>query len=150
MKKFLGNREVKKEILNFNVHSISKSSIKSVEKLLTDKPQSFHKDKIYRVSVAAAPLATWVKATLEHATLMRTVSPLENELDVANKAMIIGQQRLNECENELKNVNDKVSVLKQDFGNRTREAESYRIEFKKTDSRLSSAKIVFESLSSKC
>ncbi|CAN0333381.1 unnamed protein product [Ectocarpus sp. 8 AP-2014] len=65
MKKFLGNRGVKEDILNFDARRIDPQLRAKVTKLLTQKSASFEHANIYRVSVAAAPLATWVKANIK-------------------------------------------------------------------------------------
>ena len=54
MKKFLGNRGVKDEILTFDAHRISGEMRKDVAKLLKNKASSFDHATITRVSVAAA------------------------------------------------------------------------------------------------
>ena len=64
MKKFLGQRGVKDEILNYDAHQMSPAIRKSVGKVLRAKASSFDDANIYRVSVAAAPMALWVKANV--------------------------------------------------------------------------------------
>ena len=51
----------------------------AVEELLRTKPRSFEHAVIYRVSVAAAPLAAWVKANLEYSRVLRKIAPLEQQ-----------------------------------------------------------------------
>jgi dynein heavy chain 2 len=53
MKKFLSNRGVKDDILNYDAKRISPELRKSVAKLLKKKPASFEDDNIKRVSIAA-------------------------------------------------------------------------------------------------
>ena len=149
MKKFLGNREIKHEILNFDISKSNVSVIKSVEKLLDIKEESFREEKIYRVSVAAAPLAAWVKANLKYAIVSKNINPLREELRVANTSIQMGEKRLKESENELDVINNLLCKLKADFSKRTRDAESCRIDYDKTESKLSRAKILLENLGSK-
>ncbi len=66
MKKFLGGRGVKESIINFDARRITPAIHKSVSKLVTEKAHSFEDAVIYRVSVAAAPMAAWVKANLRY------------------------------------------------------------------------------------
>eukprot|EP00965_Chrysotila_dentata_P015557 515138-Pleurochrysis_carterae.AAC.1 len=77
MKRFLGNRSVKDEILNFDSRKITPEIRDSVNQLLKTKPNSFEHANIYRVSVAAAPLAAWVKANLEYSQVLHKIQPLE-------------------------------------------------------------------------
>ena len=64
MKKFLSNRGVKDDILNYDAKRISSELRKNVAKLLKKKPASFDDANIQRVSIAAAPMACWVKANI--------------------------------------------------------------------------------------
>jgi dynein heavy chain 2 len=73
MKGFLGQRTVKDEIMNFDVRRISKQTRDAVEKLLIEKKDSFEESVIKRSSLAAAPLALWVKANLEYAMVVEKV-----------------------------------------------------------------------------
>ncbi len=92
---------VKDEIINFDAHRISPESRKKVADLLKKKAASFDpkvqrncKQKMAepslirdalvhqnakRASVAAAPLAAWVKANLQYSAIVEKIAPLENE-----------------------------------------------------------------------
>ena len=52
----------------------------SVTDILREKGNSFEHAVIYRVSVAAAPLAAWVKANLEYSSVLHKIAPLEQAL----------------------------------------------------------------------
>ena len=147
MKKFLGNRAVKNEILHFDVNSISNSVIRTVENLLKTHPKSFENEVISRVSSAAAPLAAWVKANLRFAVVMKQVSPLKKELSLADADVLRGQERLKLCENKLYELENTVEKLKLDFSDLTRVAEANRIELAKMRTRLSNAQSLLENLS---
>lgn len=146
MKKFLGNRGVKNEILNFDVTKTNSCVVKSVDNLLKSKSKSFDDKIISHVSVAAAPLAAWVKANLEYVFIIENVRPLEEEHSAADAEITKGQERLKACEEELYKNNELVSNLKMDFSNRTRQAETYRMDLIKTESRLSSAESLLGNL----
>ncbi|CAN0042899.1 unnamed protein product [Ascophyllum nodosum] len=126
MKKFLGNRGVKEEILNFDAHRIDPQLRAQVSKLLHQKSTSFEQATIYRVSVAAAPLATWVKANIKYSLILEKIRPLEEELEEAVVALDKSQARLTQCEDELAAIDRRASELKEEFARRTREAETLR------------------------
>ncbi|CAM9131219.1 unnamed protein product, partial [Ectocarpus sp. 4 AP-2014] len=126
MKKFLGNRGVKEDILNFDARRIDPQLRAKVTKLLTQKSASFEHASIYRVSVAAAPLATWVKANIKYSTILEKIQPLEEELHEAVAALDKSQARLTQCEEELAAIDRKAAQLKEEFAQRTREAETLR------------------------
>jgi dynein heavy chain 2 len=127
MKKFLGQRGIKEDILNFDASSISNSPIKNqVENLLRSKSNSFDAATIMRTSVAAAPLAAWVKANFRYSGVLEKIKPLTDELNKAEQVLKKSQKRLDDCEAELAQIDEKVAELKADFGARTREAETLR------------------------
>ncbi|KAF1791084.1 P-loop containing nucleoside triphosphate hydrolase [Phytophthora cactorum] len=105
MKKFLGNRGVKEDILNYDAHRITPEISKAVTKLVKSKTSSFDHETIYRVSVAAAPLATWVKANLKYSMVLNKIEPLETDLAEAKRSLEASQQRLLQCETEILRVN---------------------------------------------
>ena len=97
MKTFLGQRNVKDQILNFDAHNITpgisysnlylhtlttKLEIRAkVEEHLERCKSSFDPKTIMHASVAAAPLASWVKANISYSSVLESVAPLEKELD---------------------------------------------------------------------
>lgn len=101
MKKFLGGRGVTDEILNFDAKRITNDVRKQVAKLLKAKTSSFDQGTIHRVSVAAAPLAAWVKANLRYSLVLTKIQPLTDDLEQANEVLKTSEVRLNECEKEL-------------------------------------------------
>lgn len=127
MKKFLGSRGIKDEILTYDAHRITPALMKQVSSLLRSKSNSFDAATIYRVSVAAAPLAAWVKANIKYAMVLERIQPLEKELQSAEKSLKKSQQRLESCEAELAEIDEKVAALKDNFGKKTREAETLRV-----------------------
>ena len=70
---------MKDEIINFDSRNITPEIHDSVSELLAQKANSFEHNTIYRVSVAAAPLAAWVKANLEYAVVLKKVGPMMQE-----------------------------------------------------------------------
>ncbi len=100
MKTFLGQRNVKEQILNFDAHNVTPGkSLKrillrtqanyypykeirdKVEEHLEKCKNSFDPKTIMHASVAAAPLASWVKANISYSSVLESVAPLEKELD---------------------------------------------------------------------
>merc|ERR1719281_2298259 len=66
MKKFLAGSGAIQRIMNFDPRQISPEVRQDVEKLVKEKENSFVHSTIYRVSVAAAPLAKWVTACVQY------------------------------------------------------------------------------------
>ena len=123
MKKFLSNRGVKEDILNYDAKRISQDLRKNVAKLIKKKAASFEAANIQRVSIAAAPMAAWVKANIKYSLVIEKIEPLEAELEEEVTKLEQSQKRLKRCEDELREIDDRVANLKTEFGSRTAEAE---------------------------
>jgi len=139
MKKFLGNRGVKDEILNFDAHRISPEMRRDVARILKQKPLSFEQSNITRVSVAAAPLAAWVKANIRYSVILETLEPLENQLASEEQTAVRCKQRLDKCEAEIAEIDERVLDLKNEFGSKTREAEKLRARLELAEQTLDKA-----------
>jgi dynein heavy chain 2 len=139
MKKFLGARGVKDDILNYDAHRITPELRAQVGKVLKQKASSFEHANIYRVSLAAAPLAAWVKANIRYSIVLEKILPLEENLAEAVSALDKAQARLRECEEELGTLDARVRSLKEEFGARTREAENLRVGLERAQATLDKA-----------
>ena len=73
--------------------------------------------------VAAAPLAAWVKANIRYSLVIEKIEPLEADLEQEVYKLEQSQKRLEMCEEELRELDDKVVDLKTEFGAKTSEAE---------------------------
>ena len=73
---------------------------------------SFQKQVIYRASVAAGPLAEWVKATLKYSRVVETIKPLEGELNRLLKDLDSSKSRVIQCEEEIAVIDAKGKELK--------------------------------------
>ena len=152
MKKFLSNRGVKDDILHYDAKRMSEEIRKNVAKLIKKKSASFEAANIQRVSIAAAPMAAWVKANIKYSLVIEKIEPLDRELEEEvrmHKPCLLplplsltllpplalspsrvqvhkleqSQKRLARCEDELQEIDDRVAKLKGEFANRTAEAE---------------------------
>eukprot|EP01033_Poteriospumella_lacustris_P002713 gene2718-1970_t len=123
MKKFLGNRGVKDDILNYDAKRIDAELRKNVAKLLKKKPASFDDANIQRVSVAAAPMAAWVKANVRYSLVIEKIEPLQGELEEEIAKLEQSQKRLKRCEDELQEIDTRIDAMKREFASRTAEAE---------------------------
>ncbi|CAD7696589.1 unnamed protein product [Ostreobium quekettii] len=101
MRKFLANKSVKDQIINYDARKITHPMRSKVEKLLQSKAASFEHANIYHVSVAAAPMASWVKANLEFSKVLENVAPLEDKLQGLTASLKASQDRLITCEEDL-------------------------------------------------
>jgi len=123
MKKFLGSRGVKDDILNYDARRIDADLRKNVAKLIKKRASSFEAENIRRVSVAAAPLAAWVMANIRYSLVIEKIQPLEAELEGEVHKLEQSQKRLIRCEEELAEIDVRVAAMKTEFANKTSEAE---------------------------
>ena len=147
MRRFLGNRGVKEEILAFDARRITDKIRKDVHKILKAKGQSFEHAVIKRVSRAAAPLASWVKANLQYSIVLHQIQPLESQLAEATDNLERTQNQLVKHQNELAELDNSVARLKKDFGQRTAEAEALKLQLNKTEQTLERAETLLGKLS---
>nr|ADI46936.1 DHC1bm [Volvox carteri f. nagariensis] len=146
MKTFLGKSSVKDDIINYDAHKITPEIRARAEKLLAAKGNSFEEAVIRRVSVAAAPMAQWVKANLEFSKVLQRVSPLEAELHRLQASLEESQRLIKQYEEELEQLDTAVSQLKNDFSKKTSEAESLKMSVEKAEATLSSARQLLDGL----
>jgi dynein heavy chain 2 len=139
MKKFLSNRGVKDDIMNYDGKRINPDLRKTVSKLIRKKPQSFEAENIRRVSIAAAPFASWVKANIQYSLVIEKIEPLEDELNEEIKKLEISQRHLKKCEDELAEIDEKVNELKREFSERTAETERLKNNLSITEETLNKA-----------
>jgi dynein heavy chain 2 len=123
MKKFLQNRGVKDDILNYDARRIDGELRKNVMKLIKKRSTSFEAENIRRVSVAAAPMAAWVLANIRYSTVLEKIQPLERDLEEQVYQLEQSQNRLRRCEEELSEIDVRVNEMKGEFADRTAEAE---------------------------
>ncbi|PNH01646.1 Cytoplasmic dynein 2 heavy chain 1, partial [Tetrabaena socialis] len=117
-----------------------------VDKLFASKGNSFEDAVIRRVSVAAAPMAQWVKANIEFSRVLQRVSPLEAELHKLQASLEESQRLIKLYEEELVQLDGAVSKLKGEFSKKTSEAESLKMSVDKAEATLSAARQLLDGL----
>jgi dynein heavy chain 2 len=147
MKKFLSNRGVKDDILSFDAKRINPELRKNVAKLLKKKAASFDDANIARVSAAAAPMASWVKANIRYSLVIQKIEPLQAELEEEILKLEQSQKRLKRCEEELLEIDNRVAQLKKEFASRTAEAERLKTNLSIAGTTLDKAEKLIKQLS---
>jgi dynein heavy chain 2 len=139
MKAFLGKRGVIESIINFDAHAVSAKVRSATSKILKEKERSFEPKVIFKVSQAAAPLASWVSATVRFSTVLEHVEPLTQKLNEATAFLSESQGKLDANQAELDVIDKKVSRLKVEFAQLMAEAEQLRVDLQKTEETLDKA-----------
>ena len=146
MKKFLSGRGVIQDILSYDAHSLTAEARAEVAKVMRAKAESFKHENIYRASVAAAPLAAWVKANVKYAQVLEKIAPLEAELAQAAAAVERCGAELAGARAELDQTDVRVQQLKASLGKRTAEAEGLKIALARTEDTLGRAQSLLSQL----
>ncbi|CAH8543326.1 unnamed protein product [Schistosoma rodhaini] len=148
MRGFLAKRGVQEEILNFDARKITPDLRLSVEELLAKNQESFDPRVAKRASVAAAPLATWVRANVQYAKVLERIAPLEKEHAKLKQSLIQAENSLTNLTKGLSNVDSNVANLRTIFEKRTSEAANLKMELEKTRETLLSAETLVGELES--
>jgi dynein heavy chain 2, cytosolic len=127
MKRFLAGTGVKDRILTFDAASITSQIRADVLKIIQEHPESFNPDRIYRVSIAAAPLAEWVQANLQYSKVLLDITPLTQELADLEGSLAAGTTRLQECQQELDALHVQKGELQGSLTLRTEEAAELKV-----------------------
>lgn len=61
------------------------------------------------MSVAAAPLAAWVKANVAFSKVLEKVEPLEGRLKQLTESLEASRERLVQCEDDLSHLDEQVT-----------------------------------------
>ena len=78
---------------------------------------------------------------------MLKIEPLTNELSGLQKKLDQSQARVKECELQLQELDASVSVLNENFAQKTAEAESLKLDLKKAEETLHAAESLLNQLS---
>eukprot|EP00760_Papus_ankaliazontas_P016261 PhM_4_TR16775/c0_g1_i1/m.22691/K10414/DYNC2H, DNCH2; dynein heavy chain 2, cytosolic len=139
MKKFLGQRGIKDQILNFNARELSPEVRDAVGKILETKATSYKHEVIARANVAAAPMAAWVKANVAYSRVVDRITPLEAQAKAMVDKLDKGKRDLEKGNEKLRKIDSKVEELKKSFQRRTQEAETLRERLEKAQATLDAA-----------
>jgi len=135
IRKFLGPKSIE-SILTFEPRTINAQMRAEINREIGKRAQSFEKQVIYRASLAAGPISEWIKATLKYSEILEKIQPLESEQNKLRKKLEVSETRLHDCQKQLVELDSKVTSLKENFGQRTSEAEALKLQLKKAEDTL--------------
>ena len=147
MKTFLGQSGVIKQIVGFDARQITPKMRKDLTKIMAEKASSFEPEKIKRASVATAPLAAWVQAMIKYSSSLEKVKPLEDEKNRMESEIVVSQEKLHQCENELKKLDDQVQKLRLRYEKCTKDAAILEESLRIAEEKLTSAQNLIRQLS---
>ncbi|XP_022324921.2 cytoplasmic dynein 2 heavy chain 1-like isoform X2 [Crassostrea virginica] len=146
MKSFLAKRGVKEEIQTFDARKISPEIRKGVEDLIRKSKDSFEPAAAKRASVAAEPLAAWVKANVQFSYVLEKIEPLENEQNELVRNLKKAEGRMEKLKRALDEVDAKVASLRNRFETLTKEAAELKIKLDKENETIQAAETLVTKL----
>lgn len=133
-------------VIGFNARTITEKDRVKVENIIQKEAGSFDHARIFRVSQAAAPIATYVNALCKLSKVLHQIKPLEEELSVVDKKLSTYRNRLIECERTVENLDQKVKEYKEEFSKKTQEAAQLKDKLDNVEDTLERAKGLLEKL----
>lgn len=131
MRSFLAQRGVKEDIVSFDVRRISPEIRERMNDFLEKHKESFVPANAKRASIAAAPLAAWVKANIKYSYVLTKIGPLEKEQNTLKKSLALSEERLVKLIDVLNKLDLKVKEMRARFEQLTTEAAKLKIEVEK-------------------
>ena len=146
MKSFLGKRGIKDDIASFDARAIPVEARKQVEQLLEQRKNSFTDAAAKRASIAAQPLASWVRANVQYASVLERIAPLEAQEAELLRGLKAAEMELETLGGEISSVEVKVAKLKKQFEEKSREAAKVEAKMDETAKILKRAARLIEDL----
>ncbi|XP_055916348.1 cytoplasmic dynein 2 heavy chain 1 [Eupeodes corollae] len=148
MKTFLAKRGVKEDIRSLDPGRINPENCEAVEKLLASKADSFELRNAKRASAAAAPLATWVKASVRYSKVIQSIRPLEREQNELQRNLDVADDEMKSLMTGLDDVDARVKELSGRLNAYTQEAAVLELKLEEARTTLNSAEVLVDKLSS--
>ena len=118
-----------------------------MEHLLHNHADSFEPSAAKRASVAAAPLAEWVKANVAFSRVLHKIKPLEEEQNRLESGLRSAQTRMTSLSSQLEGVETEVGALRARLNQVTVEAAQIEVGLKQTNQTLSQSEKLMADLS---
>ena len=139
MRSFLARREVKEEIQSFDARKITPEIRESIQEHLEKNKNSFEPGVAKRASIAAAPLAAWVKANVRYSFVLEKIGPLEREQGMLQQNLAKSESKLVKLGRALEALDKKVADMRVRFEQCTTEAAKLRLEVEKQEETIAAA-----------
>jgi dynein heavy chain 2 len=139
IKSFLSRSGVINDIMSFDAGRTTGDIRIAVERLLSEKAASFEPENAKHASVAAEPLAAWVRAAVEFSRVKESIKPLEDKLAAASAKLDASRKKMLQLEEGIKRSDEEVARLKAQFQKLTQEASRLQIALEQTQQTLDQA-----------
>nr|XP_057923809.1 dynein axonemal heavy chain 2 isoform X2 [Doryrhamphus excisus] len=123
-KRQLGEANFIKTLINFDKDNISDRVLKRIGNYC--RQPDFQPETIGKVSLAAKSLCMWVRAMEVYGCVFRVVEPKRDLLNAATAQLAEKQAELQESENKLKEVGDKLAMLNKQYAEKVATKEELK------------------------
>lgn len=148
MKKILGKRTVIEQIVEIDPRKVNSSILKEVESLILKKPDSFNKEKVAKISVAAAPIAEFVIAIIKFVRTVQNIKPLEDEFKTLSESLKISEMKLRETQENVEKIVVQQNFLKKQLCEKSLEIEQFKQKIKSKEDLFEKSIILLQNLGS--
>ncbi|XP_056619544.1 dynein axonemal heavy chain 6 [Triplophysa dalaica] len=133
-KQLLGEANFLKKLMDYEKDNIKPQILQKLQKYITNP--DFVPDKVEKVSKACKSLCMWVRALDLYSRVLKEVGPKRQKLDAAQAELDATMSTLTEKQKKLKEVEDQINVLQEQFDSSVAEKEGLAKTMALTEARL--------------
>ncbi|XP_029806677.1 cytoplasmic dynein 1 heavy chain 1 [Suricata suricatta] len=133
-------------IVNFSAEEISDAIREKMKKNYMSNP-SYNYDIVNRASLACGPMVKWAVAQLNYADMLKRVEPLRNELQKLEDDAKDNQQKANEVEQMIRDLEASIARYKEEYAVLISEAQAIKADLAAVEAKVNRSTALLKSLS---
>uniref|UniRef100_A0A8C0GMH1 Dynein cytoplasmic 1 heavy chain 1 n=1 Tax=Chelonoidis abingdonii TaxID=106734 RepID=A0A8C0GMH1_CHEAB len=133
-------------IVNFSAEEISDSIREKMKKNYMSNP-SYNYEIVNRASLACGPMVKWAIAQLNYADMLKRVEPLRNELQKLEDDAKDNQQKANEVEQMIRDLEASIARYKEEYAVLISEAQAIKADLAAVEAKVNRSTALLKSLS---
>eukprot|EP00069_Balaena_mysticetus_P006005 bmy_18308T0 len=133
-------------IVNFSAEEISDAIREKMKKNYMSNP-SYNYEIVNRASLACGPMVKWAIAQLNYADMLKRVEPLRNELQKLEDDAEDNQQKANEVEQMIRDLEASIARYKEEYAVLISEAQAIKADLAAVEAKVNRSTALLKSLS---
>ncbi|KAJ7424270.1 hypothetical protein BTVI_07193 [Pitangus sulphuratus] len=133
-------------IVNFSAEEISDAIRERMKKNYLSNP-SYNYEIVNRASLACGPMVKWAIAQLNYADMLKRVEPLRNELQKLEDDAKDNQQKANEVEQMIRDLEASIARYKEEYAVLISEAQAIKADLAAVEAKVNRSTALLKSLS---
>ncbi|EPY87752.1 dynein, cytoplasmic, heavy polypeptide 1-like protein [Camelus ferus] len=133
-------------IVNFSAEEISDAIREKMKKNYMSNP-SYNYEIVNRASLACGPMVKWAIAQLNYADMLKRVEPLRNELQKLEDDAKDNQQKANEVEQMIRDLEASIARYKEEYAVLISEAQAIKADLAAVEAKVNRSTALLKSLS---